>query len=176
MDRTIIIETAAAAGDTLAWLQLASAVLVGIVAIYVPARFAARDRALKRQEAIRRAKSFALQYFHDLELLRDYLQKTAEVNNSMVGAVDLSAIAEALTGARDCKVPMAELHLLDGVADPIQTAFGLIKRAESYQLRRGALAQRGEDIKELDDRQAQWLETAYQKLCSGTLTMRALLD
>ncbi|MBH1591418.1 hypothetical protein I5U77_02995 [Stenotrophomonas maltophilia] len=176
MHKTLIIEAAASNADTLNWLQLASAVIVGVAAIAVPAYFAARDRRTKRTEARRRARSFALAHFHELELLRDYLSANVAKNPTGQPVKDHSAIAEALRGASDCKIPLIDLHLLDESAEPVQLAFAAIARAQSYQLRRASFAQKwGGDVEAQDMAQAQWLRDAHEALRKGIEQMELLL-
>jgi len=175
MHKTLIIEAAANTADTLNWLQLVSAVIVGVAAIAVPAYFAARDRNAKRMEAKRRARSFALAHFHELEMLRDYLMMNAVRNAPGEAVSDHSAIDAALTGARECKIPLIDLHLLDEGSEPIQQAFAAIARAQSYQLRRTSLGQQGNDIDAMDTMQSQRLRDAYDLLRKGIDQMEALL-
>ncbi len=175
MHKTLIIEAASKTADTLSWLQLASAVIVGIAAIAVPAYFAMRDRATKNTDARRRARSFALAHFHELEMLRDYLSMNTTWNPAGQPVADHSMIEAGLRGARECKVPLIDLHLLEGGADDVQMAFAAIAKAQSYQLRRATLAQQGNDIGALDMLQSQWLREAYESLNKGLGRMEELL-
>ncbi len=174
MNRTIIIEAAQAA-DGLAQAQLWSTIAIGLIAVGVPAAFALLDRRSKANEARLRARSFALAWYDEVTHLRDYLAKNARENPKGEFVKSHEAIAEALTGAKQCKLPVADLYLLGNAGEPLQRAFALIRMAEFYNLRRATYAQQGKNIEEQDSAQSQQLAFAYDEIGRGLSKIHDLL-
>ncbi|QHB72040.1 hypothetical protein [Stenotrophomonas sp. 364] len=175
MNRTIIIEAAAKAADGLDTIQLISTIVIGVAAIGVPAAFAVMDRRSKAADVKLRARSFALAWYDEVTHLRDYLAKNVRENPKGLQVQSHAAIQEALLGAKESRIPVADLYLLGEAAEPLQRAFSLIRMAQFYDLRRATFAQQGKNIDELDSAQSQQLAFASDEIGRALEKIHALL-
>ncbi len=175
MDKAVAVEAAKQAADSLAQAQLWSSVIIGVVAIGVPAAFAVLDRLAKRSDSRLRARSFALTHMNELELILESLNNHVSKNPRGESVTDHSALNAALIAFRDARLPVSDLYLLDTAAKPVQQAFAEARRALSYWFRRQSLATAGEDIVLRDAEQSGWMHDAHTHLTDGMERIRSLL-
>lgn len=167
MDKNAVIETAQRAADSVAQLQLWSSIIIGLVAIGVPAAFAYMDRRAKRIDARLRARSFALSHISELENIFDSLKVHVAANPRGKPVVDQSAMASGMIAFRDTKLPVADLYLLDTAAAGVQAAVASAQKAISYWNRRPTLASQGKNIMLMDIQQSNWMRDAHEELEVG---------
>lgn len=176
MDTKVIIETAQQAADGVAQLQLWSSIIIGLVAIGVPAAFAWMDRRSKRSDAQLRARSFALTHLDVLENILDSLKVHIAANPRGKTIVDHRAMETGLIAFRDSKIPVAELYQLDTAAASVQTAFANAQKALSYWHRRATHATQKKNIVLMDADQGILMWNAHDALEEGIQQIREMLS
>ncbi|AVY67185.1 hypothetical protein [Xanthomonas translucens] len=158
-----------------AWLQAVGSLFAIVVAIAVPARLASFDRRARAAEAIVRARSFALQHYRAMEVLGERLHANRSSNPAGQPVADQNMLASVEAAFAQCRIPSADLYLLGAAALPVQRAFALAAQSASMADRRGAAAQRGDDIVAYDQRRNQLFLDAADAMDDGLAAIAKLL-
>ena len=158
-----------------AWLQAVGSLVAIVVAIAVPAYLASLDRRAREADAIARARSFALQHYAALELLREYLHANRNNNPPGQPVADQNMLVGVEAAFTSSGIPSADLYLLSSAAHPVQRSFALAAQSSSMALRRATAAQRGDDIVAYDQLRNQLFLDAADAMDDGMAAIAKLL-